>query len=270
MMQAGKTRGKAFTLIEVLVVVAIIALLVAILLPSLRQAREQSRRLVCRNNLRSIWTGVLAYVIENRDRLPFMEDVNLTLPDADPFSREYPTTVGRVLFRHVVAGSWRCPSPVAGFPASAGPGGWTMTYAFSAAGKIGEGIPYDSNPQANSGGPLDPAISNYVHFDGRPIRLLDGRRYTQTQALNKNRKGYWNVRRAIIADALGGQPMLGKPIYPHHGPVDVRTDLGKARAQFETNTLGTGYKPAGHELHADKDKAEIFFTRYWQPHWPGY
>lgn len=261
---------RGFTLIELLVVVAIIALLVAILLPSLGRARERSRQLICRNNLRSIWTGIITYTLQNKDRLPFAEDVNLTLPDADPFSASHPTTVGRVLFRYIQPGSWVCPSPVAGFPVGAGPAGWKMTYTFSSAGAIGRGMPYDSNPAAHSGGPLDPAISNYTHFDGRPLRLLDGRRYVQTPALNKNRKGYWNVRRAIVADALAGKPALGKPLYPHEGTVTVRNDLGQARAQFETNTLGNGWKPAYHELHADRDRAEIYLTRFWQPHWPGY
>ena len=266
----GDRRTPAFTLIEVLIVASIMALLAAMLLPSLRAARERSRQLICRNNLRSIWTGILTYAINQRERLPFMEDVNLTLPDADPFDPAYPTTVGRVLLRYVNPGSWRCPSPVGGFPASAGANGWKLTYTFSAAGAIGQGIPYDQNPNANTGGVFDPAISNYVHFDGRPLRLLDGRRYVQEPALNRNRKGWWNVRRAIIAEALAGQPALGKPLYPHFGTVTVRTDLANARPQFETNTLGNGAKPAYHELHADGDHVDIFFTRYWQPHWPGY
>lgn len=264
-------RSGGFTLIEVLVVAAIIALLAGILLPSLNQARRQARRVVCRNNLRSIWMGILGYTIENRERLPFVEDVNLSDPDADPFSPAHPTTVGRVLFKHVTPGSWVCPAAVAGFPKNR-PGDWKMTYTFSAAGAIGKGVPYDSNPQANTGGIFDPAISNYVHFDGRPLRLLDGRRYVQTNGLNRNHKGTWNVRRPIIAEALAGEPSLGRPRYPHHGQVTVRTDLGNARAQFEANTLapGAALKPAYHELHGDKDKAEVFLTRYWMPHWPGY
>ena len=271
-MTAQKHRPRdGFTLIEVLVVVAIIALLVAILLPSLSQARQRARQMVCRQTLRSIWTGILGYTLEHRERLPFMEDVNLSDPNADPFNPAYPTTVGRVLFKHVTPGSWICPDAVAGFPKNR-PGNWKMTYTFSAAGAIGKGVPYDSNPQANTSGIFDPAISNYVHFDGRPLRLLDGRRYVQTNGLNRNRKGEWNVRRPIVAEALAGEPSLGKPRYPHRGLVAVRTDLGKARAQFEANVLapGAALKPAYHELHADKDQAEVFLTRYWMPHWPGY
>ncbi len=52
---------KGFTLIELLVVIAIIALLLAILLPSLRMAKEQSRRMICATNLKALGTGFALY-----------------------------------------------------------------------------------------------------------------------------------------------------------------------------------------------------------------
>ncbi|MCG3137541.1 MAG: hypothetical protein HJJLKODD_01387 [Phycisphaerae bacterium] len=51
----------AFTLVELLVVVAIIALLISILLPTLNNAREQGRSVVCASNLRSLMTVALLY-----------------------------------------------------------------------------------------------------------------------------------------------------------------------------------------------------------------
>jgi prepilin-type N-terminal cleavage/methylation domain-containing protein/prepilin-type processing-associated H-X9-DG protein len=64
------TRQRAFTLIEVLVVVAIIALLVAILLPSLAKARRQAKQVVCASNLHQAGVGLIAYGMQNKDRLP--------------------------------------------------------------------------------------------------------------------------------------------------------------------------------------------------------
>jgi prepilin-type N-terminal cleavage/methylation domain-containing protein len=266
--------GPAFTLIELLVVVAIVSILLAILLPALGAARRQAKQVICVNNLRSIWTGVRTYVLENADRVPFMEDVNLTDPNADPFDERYRTTAGVVLLRYVQPGSWRCPDALAGFPANAGRGAFKLTYVFSTAGPVGSGIPYDAHPSAHSGGPLDPALSNYAHFDGRPIRVLDGRRYVAPpNGLNENRRGRWSVRFPIIADALQHEYGTAiNPLYPHRGVLKRRFDLENALDQFEhnTNTRGHPARTGRHELHADGETAEIMLTRDWVPHAPGY
>jgi len=70
---AGDGRARnfhGFTLIEVLVVVAIIALLVAVLLPSLSQAREQSRRVVCGSNMHQHLIVVMMYAHDNKGKFP--------------------------------------------------------------------------------------------------------------------------------------------------------------------------------------------------------
>lgn len=59
--------GRAFTLIEVLVVVAIIAVLISILLPSLSRARKQSRAVLCLANLRSVCHGWHMYADDYDD-----------------------------------------------------------------------------------------------------------------------------------------------------------------------------------------------------------
>ena len=83
---AGKNaRGRlraAFTLIELLVVVAIIALLVTILMPSLKQAKEMARRVICATNLHGCGRTLMLYATENRGVLPAAIGEN---PDGSDF-----------------------------------------------------------------------------------------------------------------------------------------------------------------------------------------
>ncbi len=60
---------EAFTLIELLVVIAIIAILMAVLMPAINRAREQGRRAVCLNHLRSLTLCWGMYADENDDRI---------------------------------------------------------------------------------------------------------------------------------------------------------------------------------------------------------
>jgi prepilin-type N-terminal cleavage/methylation domain-containing protein/prepilin-type processing-associated H-X9-DG protein len=60
---------EAFTLIELLVVIAIIAILMALLMPTLNRAREQGRRAVCLNHLKTLTLCWIMYADENDDRL---------------------------------------------------------------------------------------------------------------------------------------------------------------------------------------------------------
>ncbi len=260
-----------FTLIELLVVTSIITVLISILLPSLSRAREQAKQVVCRNNLRSIWTGVLQYAYAHRDRVPFMEDINLSDPHADPFDPQYKSTVGVMLSPYVNAGNWKCPSAIKGFPDSPDPANWKMTYWFRSAGKVGEGVPFDKT-KWGTGTSLDPIVSNYVNFDGRPLRFVSGRRHTPTNpyAPNRDNIGPWTFSFPIIADLIQGSETQGRPKYPHHGVVEKRTDLHAARELFEANA-GTGRLPARMELHAEgEDKMEIYLTRSPYKHRDGY
>ena len=52
---------KSFTLIELLIVVAIIGILVSILMPSLANAREKAKLVVCLSNTKQIGTGNMTH-----------------------------------------------------------------------------------------------------------------------------------------------------------------------------------------------------------------
>jgi prepilin-type N-terminal cleavage/methylation domain-containing protein/prepilin-type processing-associated H-X9-DG protein len=75
-------KRKGFTLIELLVVIAIIAILMAILMPALNRAREQGRRAVCLNHLRTLTLAWSMYADENDDRI--VNGEAYWAPTADP------------------------------------------------------------------------------------------------------------------------------------------------------------------------------------------
>src|SRR5262245_57737198 len=62
--------GRAFTLVEVLVVMSIVALLVAILLPAIESAREQAKRVVCASNMRQMYICQETYAGDSREYYP--------------------------------------------------------------------------------------------------------------------------------------------------------------------------------------------------------
>jgi len=62
--------GAGFTLIELLVVIAIIAILAALLLPTLVSAKEQSRRVNCKNSLKQFTLAVHLFGDDNEQHVP--------------------------------------------------------------------------------------------------------------------------------------------------------------------------------------------------------
>jgi len=60
---------RGFTLIELLVVIAIIAILMAILMPALNRVKEQGKRIVCENSLKSLQLVWLMYADDNNDKI---------------------------------------------------------------------------------------------------------------------------------------------------------------------------------------------------------
>jgi prepilin-type N-terminal cleavage/methylation domain-containing protein/prepilin-type processing-associated H-X9-DG protein len=65
-----RRKGRAFTLIEMLVVIGIFSLLTAILLPTLTRARERANQLICLSNLRQLGMAVMLYCQDNQGWFP--------------------------------------------------------------------------------------------------------------------------------------------------------------------------------------------------------
>lgn len=70
---ARQPPGRAFTLVEILVVIAILAILTALLLPAVGRSKAKAYNAVCLNNLRQLGIAVRAYSDDNEDRLPIAE-----------------------------------------------------------------------------------------------------------------------------------------------------------------------------------------------------
>lgn len=82
-----RSSPRAFTLVELLVVIGIIAVLIGILLPSLSSARESSKAVACRSNLKQILTATFSYATAHKDSLPYgftWNRINPTSPVAGP------------------------------------------------------------------------------------------------------------------------------------------------------------------------------------------
>jgi prepilin-type N-terminal cleavage/methylation domain-containing protein/prepilin-type processing-associated H-X9-DG protein len=90
-----KRRG--FTLIELLVVIAIIAILMSILFPALNRAKEQGKRAVCRNHIKTLAFCWIMYADDYEDRIVNGEAYNggdgtAPVPSGGNHDRERPWT----------------------------------------------------------------------------------------------------------------------------------------------------------------------------------
>ena len=73
-----RTKRKAFTLIEIMIVIAIIAVLAAITIPNYLKARAQGNLTNCKSNLRNLAMTLELYAIENKNAF---YPVSLTDPE---------------------------------------------------------------------------------------------------------------------------------------------------------------------------------------------
>jgi len=63
-------RGRAFTLVELMIVIAIIAILAAILIPNFLHARAESVSAACEGNEKQIATALEEYAVDNGGQYP--------------------------------------------------------------------------------------------------------------------------------------------------------------------------------------------------------
>ncbi len=68
---SSTSSGRAFTLLELIVVMAIITILAAMLIPSISGARESARSASCMSNLKQIGVAMQIYVSENAGYYPW-------------------------------------------------------------------------------------------------------------------------------------------------------------------------------------------------------
>lgn len=80
---AEARRGRAFTLVELLVAIAVMVVLIGLLVPSLAGVREQARRIVCASNQRQIGLATHMFSDENKGQLPPSVFLPVYTPNAE-------------------------------------------------------------------------------------------------------------------------------------------------------------------------------------------
>ena len=70
-----------FTLVELIIVIGIFSFLTALLVPVVGRAKDRSKLIICRTNLRGLALGCLTYAGENDSRLPVDKQLHNTHTD---------------------------------------------------------------------------------------------------------------------------------------------------------------------------------------------
>ena len=106
----SRSKPRAFTLVELLVVISIVALLVALLLPALEQARIAARRTKCAAQLRQISVALVMYRDESRQFFPPMYQTVRDPVSGNNYGRAFPFRLQEYLtgYRHFSNGRISC------------------------------------------------------------------------------------------------------------------------------------------------------------------
>jgi len=165
---------KAFTLIELLVVIAIIAILAAILFPVFARARENARRSSCQSNMKQIGLGLLQYIQDYDETMPFAYQ-NVDTYENPPSSPWTGYVWNDMIFPYVKSEQiFNCPSwspgssdfAVKPYKYVAPPGTNGRTYQTKTYGSYALNVTYGCQPLSACGTPvLDPVDSSHDNGD---------------------------------------------------------------------------------------------------------
>ena len=200
-------KGQGFTLIELLVVIAIIAILAAILFPVFARAREQARATSCKSNHKQLTMGILMYMQDYDERVPFHRD-NYCETDLFGVSRKDPRWSPHGLIQPYVKNVQIliCPSD----PGVATSQPWPPPLCPGEAGYPGRFTSYSYN-RFDAGNAADPPFAdngrNSAAFE-RPaelVMLLD----SPEQDVGFERAGPQDTHPEIIACAQGSIANIG-------------------------------------------------------------
>ena len=152
-----KRKSCVFTLVELLVVIAIIAVLAAMLLPALNNARNVSKSIACRSNLKQIGLGVAMYMGDNNDYVMRIYSLDSSFVPCRIWIYSLSPYLKAV-------SSFLCPSDS---PTIANYAGKTLLSQLSYAGS------YGSNPGGNGSSQLSYAMSDRRIVNGTATYQVD-------------------------------------------------------------------------------------------------
>jgi prepilin-type N-terminal cleavage/methylation domain-containing protein/prepilin-type processing-associated H-X9-DG protein len=238
-----------FTLVELLVVISIIAILLAVLMPALTKAREQGRRIVCLNLLKSMGTASAVYLeSSNGVYVPFSQKPLNIAASTGPFgvwderwpqNRYYRKCISlnRKIDENVLetaAGAWdtayifppelRCPAHIIGDPCQYQANfkkvnNWSMimSFAMNTERWVGPNA-YDAKGWMPSDQKLRAYTVGKVKRPSVSAFFIESN-YYQTRYDRANYNKYWDV----FGDTLQASPNNGnwaQVAYRHSGKAD--------------------------------------------------